>query len=143
LREEVLTEQFINYLRTFVLDDETHARLGALVEKTDAYDPMPSDTVSSDLVGTRGDNFQSVWTDAENMRESGVLLGLAKDIKCPVLAIHGDHDPHPVDGVKIPLSSILPEFRCILLEKCGHTPWRERHARDRFFSILKEEIAPV
>ncbi len=27
LREEVLTEQFINYLRTFVLDDVTHARL--------------------------------------------------------------------------------------------------------------------
>jgi pimeloyl-ACP methyl ester carboxylesterase len=57
-----------------------------------------------------------------------------------VLAIHGDSDPHPAAGVREPLSRTLPDFRFILLEKCGHMPWLERQARDTFYALLREEL---
>jgi len=65
-------------------------------------------------------------------------LELGKKIRCPVIAIHGDYDPHPYEGVKTPLSHILRDFRFILLEHCGHRPWVERAARDRFYKVLKK-----
>jgi hypothetical protein len=57
-----------------------------------------------------------------------------------VIAIHGDYDPHPYQGVKEPLSIILKIFRFILLEKCEHEPWTERQARDKFFEIIEGEL---
>ncbi len=137
--------EFTSLIQTLVDPDSVDrdvslARLGALVEKTDVYDPMPSDPGKSDLVGGSGDIFQSVWTDAENLRKCGELLTLANDIKCPVVAIHGDYDPHPADGVKDPLSSRLKDFRFTLLRNCGHTPWLETQARDGFYEILKNQV---
>jgi pimeloyl-ACP methyl ester carboxylesterase len=57
-----------------------------------------------------------------------------------VVAIHGDHDPHPAEGVEKPLASVLGCFRFILLQNCGHQPWTERHARDAFYRVLEEEL---
>jgi pimeloyl-ACP methyl ester carboxylesterase len=74
------------------------------------------------------------------MRQTGRLLELAHQIRCPVVAIHGDHDPHPAEGVRVPLLSVLQGFRFVLLDRCGHTPWVERHARERFFRALEEEL---
>ena len=75
------------------------------------------------------------------MRISGELLELGKNITCPVVAIHGDYDPHPAEGIKDPLSRVLHDFRFLLLENCGHQPWMERGARDKFYGILKKEVA--
>lgn len=61
-------------------------------------------------------------------------------ITCPVIAIHGDHESHPAEGVRLPLSTVLADFQFVLLEKCGHTPWLERHACDKFYEILRKEI---
>ena len=57
-----------------------------------------------------------------------------------MVAVHGDHDPHPFAGVEVPLSRVLKDFRFILLEKCGHRPWIERGAQDRFYSVLRNEL---
>ena len=81
-----------------------------------------------------------MWKDAAELRSSGKLLELGKQIECPVVAIHGDYDPHPTEGVWKPLSAVLNSFRFILLENCGHMPWIERQARDKFYKILKEEL---
>ncbi len=81
-----------------------------------------------------------MWLEGKQLRQSGGLLALAKDIRCPVLAIHGDYDPHPADGVNVPLGQALKDFRFVLLEKCGHEPWKERAARGRFYEILKDEL---
>ncbi len=32
-------------------------------------------------------------------------------------------------------------FRFVLLKNCGHTPWLERQARDRFYEALRRELA--
>jgi pimeloyl-ACP methyl ester carboxylesterase len=116
--------------------DEKMAHFGQLISKADSYDPLPhaSDSIEMDF-----NIFQSVWKDAEQLRRSGELLKLGKNMQCPVVAIHGTYDPHPAEGVQRPLSRILKDFRFVLLQNCGHTPWIERQARDRFYEVLKGE----
>jgi pimeloyl-ACP methyl ester carboxylesterase len=117
--------------------ERAFARFGALFSKADAFDPMESE---SEGVRYQPETFRAVWPEAAELRKSGKLLRLAENIRCPVVAIHGDYDPHPAEGVEKPLSRILKDFRFILLAKCGHKPWMERQARDRFFEILKKEL---
>lgn len=113
----------------------TFARFGALFSKADAYDPEPGEPTPIDY---RVDIFEGVWRDAARLRRSGGLLELGKRIQCPVVAIHGDHDAHPAEGVRRPLATVLKDFRFILLERCGHAPWTERHAKDQFYRTLEE-----
>ena len=120
--------------------DTLLARLGALASKTDEYDPIMDGSDESDPAGSRGDVFQSVWKDAAELRRSGILLELGKHIQCPVVAIHGDYDPHPAEGIQEPLSVVLQNFRFILIRNCGHTPWIEREAGDEFYRILEGEL---
>lgn len=84
--------------------------------------------------------YKSVWEEATGMRRSGYLLEQAQFLRCPVVAIHGDHDPHPYQGVSGPLNEALQDFKMILLENCGHSPWLEKYARDRFYEVLKAEL---
>lgn len=88
----------------------------------------------------RADIFHSVWPDASKLRKEGRLLSLGRCITCPVTAIHGDYDPHPAAGVEKPLSAVLDDFSFILLKNCGHIPWIEKYAAERFFDILRQEI---
>lgn len=113
------------------------ARFGELIFKADSYAPSP---YNNEMLEYQYDTYQSVWEQAVELRSKGELLKLGRKIQCPVVAIHGDYDPHPPEGVKDPLSRILKDFRFILLEKCGHYPWLELGARDKFYSILKTEI---
>ena len=117
--------------------DRVLARIGCLFSKADAFDPIKSEPESLDV---RYEIYRSVWPEAAEMRRSKKLLGLGSRIQCPVVAIHGDHDPHPAEGVEIPLSDTLKDFRFIQITKCGHMPWIERQAREKFFKILKEEL---
>jgi len=107
-----------------------------LLTKVDSYDALPNDLA----VDFRFDIFQKVWPEAAALRQSGELLDIVKRIECPVVAIHGDHDPHPAEGVRAPLSRLIKDFRFILLEHCGHRPWIEREARDEFYRLLKKEL---
>ncbi len=113
------------------------ALLGELCAKADSYDPL---TLDLEVLHCQFDLHVSVWNEARNLREQGKFLEMGKYIKCPVVAIHGDHDSHPADGVQKPLTPILKDFRFILLNKCGHQPWIERHAKDEFYQILREEL---
>lgn len=113
------------------------ARLGRLFFKTDSYDPLIIETEPHEC---HYDVYQKISTEASELRRNGKLLEIGKAIHCPVLAIHGEYDPHRFEGVKEPLCRTLEDFRWILLEKCGHYPWFERAAKQQFFSILKKEI---
>lgn len=118
--------------------DTLLARLGTLASKTDTYDPIEADEI--DRVGYQGYIFQHVWNAAAELCRNGQLLALGRDIHCPVTAVHGDYDPHPAEGVQRPLSVVLKHFRFVLLERCGHTPWLERQARENFYRIIQEEL---
>jgi pimeloyl-ACP methyl ester carboxylesterase len=117
--------------------DKLFREFSALCARADAYDPLPHDDESLEV---HYDATQLVWREAEAWRRSGELLEMGRQITCPVVAIHGDYDSHPAEGVERPLSRVLREFRFILLEKCGHSPWLERQARDRFYRIVASEI---
>jgi pimeloyl-ACP methyl ester carboxylesterase len=112
------------------------ARLGRIFSKTDAFRPLP---VPDETIALQFIIYRAVWRTAAEMRRNGDLLQLAGRIRCPVVAIHGDYDPHPAEGVRKPLESKLEDFRFILLPKCGHAPWREKEARKPFFDLLDKE----
>jgi len=114
------------------------ARFGRLISKADSYDSLPP---GNELIWCQYNVYEKVWPEAAELRHSGKLLEFGLGIHCPVVAIHGDYDPHPPEGVKEPLSGVLTDFKFILLEHCGHLPWNERAARDKFYSILKKEIS--
>ncbi|MEJ2648418.1 MAG: alpha/beta hydrolase [Sedimentisphaerales bacterium] len=117
--------------------NQLFAELGRILSKADAYDPIKD---SADEITYRYDIFQSIWSEAEQMRKSGELLKLAATIQCPVTAIHGDYDPHPAEGVQKPLSQHIKKFKFILLPNCGHKPWLEKQAKEHFYSIIKKEL---
>jgi len=114
------------------LTTESLARLTELLDKADDYAPIsePNERIELDA-----HIYDRVWSEAVRLRRSGELAAMGNRITCPVIAIHGEHDPHPIDGV-----ARLPNVRVITLPRCGHTPWRERFARDQFFQALQSEL---
>jgi pimeloyl-ACP methyl ester carboxylesterase len=117
--------------------DKYFERLGELMSKSDSYDPIPHE---STVIEARADINKKVWAEAKELRKNGELLYMGCKIRCPVIAIHGDYDPHPYEGVRDPLSKVIKDFRFILLEKCGHYPWFEKFAKDQFYRILINEL---
>ncbi len=114
------------------------AAMGELLCRADSWEALPHE---SDVIEYRYDIYRSVWEEAVELRSSGELLAMGRRIQRPVVAIHGDRDPHPAQGVEVPLRGVLPDFKFIRLEDCGHTPWYERGAKDRFYAILEEEMS--
>jgi pimeloyl-ACP methyl ester carboxylesterase len=115
------------------------ARFGELMCKADTFDPLPREPEPEPLE-VRLDINSKVWAEAAELRKRGAMLEMGRLIHCPVIAIHGDYDPHPAKGVQRPLSTALADFTFIPLEKCGHEPWREKHAREMFFEVLRREL---
>jgi len=145
-RLERLDNNKTEYLHKLLLDienssenpkDETFSEIATILRLADAYehdDPAPNGSAYSFEL------YDAIWKEAERLRSNGELLRQASNINCPVLAIHGDHDPHPAEAVSIPLKNSLKDFRFKLLKKCGHEPWSERYAKVAFFNLLYKEI---
>jgi pimeloyl-ACP methyl ester carboxylesterase len=108
-----------------------------LMIKTDSFDLLPTNNAE---MAFYPEVFYKVWEEASQLRKSGKLIEYGNNIHCPVVALHGDYDPHPADGVKDPLSKVLKDFRLTLLEKCGHYPWKEKHAKDLIYKLFYKEI---
>ncbi|MBC2697093.1 MAG: alpha/beta hydrolase [ANME-2 cluster archaeon] len=118
-------------------------RLGELVSKTDNFKTIEIETEEHDRILAEGNTFQLVWNEASKLRKTGSLLEFGKQIKCPVVAIHGDYDPHPAEGIHTPLKNVIKDFRFYLIKKCGHSPWKEQYANKRFYKIIREEIDSI
>lgn len=117
---------------------ETSARHFELMLKADTFSADPEIPSESEF---DAEVYVRVWPEAAAMRADGRLLQAVKRVQCPVVAIHGTYDPHPTQGVSEPLTRVLQErFRLEVLEQCGHEPWRERFARQRFFDLLLAEL---
>ncbi|GAP42937.1 pimeloyl-ACP methyl ester carboxylesterase [Lentimicrobium saccharophilum] len=130
-------ERLISDINSDGSDNEILKRFGKLMTIADSYDYLSADNDPVDLDLTI---YQSVWAEASRLRETNELINCADKIKCPVVAIHGNYDSHPIDGVEKPLSEKLGDFKMIQIENCGHIPWRERVAKDTFFEILRNEL---
>ena len=113
------------------------AKLGKLFTKIDAYNPYTLDTEELEV---QYNVYRNVWNEAQELRASGKLLKLGKQISCPVIVIHGDYDPHPVEGIQKPLSTVLKDLKVYILKNCGHLPWIETEAKENFYATLKREM---
>ncbi len=146
LNEQERTEYFDILNRLHGSDSEKMcadlSRLGNLVKKADIIEPidkLPFSTPANELTKNSGEIHERVWSEAAKLRASGELLELAKDIKCPVTIVHGENDSHPFEGVKKPSQKSIDKMQCYTLKQCGHYPWLEKHACEKFYSILRAE----
>jgi len=114
------------------------ARLFRLVTKAESYALLPYE---DDVPEYQPDTNESIGQEYRRLFDGNQLLRTVPDIKCPVVAIHGDYDVLPAEGVNEPFSRLIKDFRFVVLKKCGHYPWYEKYARDEFFRILRREIA--
>ena len=101
-----------------------------------SYDRIPS---SSEVLK----NFdikahEETLNDMLRLQELGVYPKAFASITSPVLMLHGDYDPHPGKLTKDLLQRYIPQLEYHELEKCGHSPWEEKFAREEFFTILHE-----
>lgn len=84
--------------------------------------------------------YEKVWKEAAELRKSGKLLERFGRIPCPMVLIQGAVDPHPSMGVIDPLKALNVDIKSYVLDKCGHTPWREKYAREEFARVLFSEL---
>lgn len=127
----------LTLFETFDKSDTYLQEIIRLIDKADAYQHMPHEDTD---INFNYNIYKSIWAEAEELRGSGNLLSYGEHISCPVFAIHGNHDPHPYEGVIMPLSKILKNFKYEIIDKCGHHPWFEEYAKEKFYNLLKQEL---
>ena len=84
--------------------------------------------------------YADVWPEAEDLRRQGKLIEAAGKIRVPVYIIHGKDDPHPPAGVTAPLELTDVKTEVSLLDRCGHNPFIESFAKDKFYHIIENII---
>ncbi len=103
------------------------AALGEICDRADGYQEEGSLDEKADV---DGELYEKVWREAAGLRKSGELLKRFRRISCPLALIQGAADPHPWQGVIQPLKDSDVDIETYVIPKCGHTPWREKYARE-------------
>jgi pimeloyl-ACP methyl ester carboxylesterase len=139
--EERTTEEFqaqLEQLETLVPDEnERIAKANKLSDHLYTYSRAASGPrVKLDLKG-----HTETWSDMIRLQEAAVYPAAFKAITCPVLMLHGSYDPHPGGMIREGLQKIIPHLEYTEFDRCGHSPWIEEHARDRFLSALRSWLS--
>lgn len=118
--------------------DADMEKIPNILEKSDNYCLEYKEKHKADK--TDSEMHNKVWSEAAKLRTSGRLLASFKNLKSKIYLIQGEFDPHPVRGVTMPLqeNGILCETH--ILEKCGHSPFMEKYAKEEFYKILIQII---
>lgn len=107
------------------------AALGTLMMSAESYDRLTAgeghDELTVDAAGHR-----ETWNDVLRLQAEGIEPQAFTAIRAPALMLHGDADPHPGQATRDRLRPFLPQLEYVEYPRCGHEPWRERHARDAF-----------
>jgi pimeloyl-ACP methyl ester carboxylesterase len=111
--------------------------LVSFLTRTDIFEALPGESITS---GFYPAVYRNVWDEASQIRSTGKLMDYTKDTRCQLVAIHGDFDPHPFEGVKDPLGGAISNFRFNLIERCGHYPWKEKYGKDILYKIFYKEM---
>lgn len=120
-------------------DPAAFARLGRLLAATDAFDPRAA--TDDGTVEVRPEVYRAVWPEGAALRASGELRRTLRRLTVPVVAFHGEHDPHPIAAIADLAGEIPAGLRLRRLARCGHVPWREPAVRERFFHDLEADLA--
>ena len=107
-----------------------------LTEKVYTYDPIPEDEQLALVEPFDARASNETWNDMLRLQEDGTYPGAFSSITSPVLMLHGDYDPHPGRMIYDSLREHVPRIEYRELKNCGHSPWKERHARKEFFMLM-------
>lgn len=118
--------------------DQEMRMIPQILEKTDNYCLEDSGIKSEDAADSQ--MYHSVWREAAEMRTEGELLTAFRKVKCKIILIQGAADPHPETGVTEPLKKAGIEYEFYSLDQCGHSPFLEKYAKDKFYQILSDVI---
>jgi pimeloyl-ACP methyl ester carboxylesterase len=80
---------------------------------------------------------RETWDDMMRLQSDGTYPQAFTAITSDVLMVHGNYDPHPGPMIHASLRPFIRRLDYRELDRCGHSPWLERLARDEFFSTLK------
>ena len=121
-----------------VATGEDMTKIPGILEKSDNY-CLES---SKKLMADKSDNemYNRIWNEASELRTSGELLEVFKNIQSRLFLIQGTCDPHPIEGVIKPLEENGIPCKTYILEKCGHNPFMEKYAKEEFYNILQDII---
>jgi len=114
--------------------DERLASMGNLLLPLYSYELMAApEDLRCDARAHR-----ETWEDMVRLQDEGVYPSAFARIESPVLMLHGATDPHHGRMIRDSLAPFLRRLEYVELERCGHYPWLEKHARVEFFSVLRD-----
>lgn len=118
--------------------DEDMEKIPGIFERSDNYCLEDRERHGADK--TDSEMHDKVWSEAAKLRTSGKLLKSFRNIRSRICLIQGDADPHPAKGVTVPLQENGIACETYILEKCGHSPFMEKYAKDEFYKILTRQL---
>jgi pimeloyl-ACP methyl ester carboxylesterase len=125
-------------------EHETNARdavlkeIAAVVTAIESYELMEETETLDDRLAPDALGNSETWQDVLRLQREGTEPQVFTQITCPVLMLQGAFDPHPGKRTHDLLRRFIPQIEYLEFEKCGHHPWRERHARNSFFNVLRK-----
>ena len=140
-RFENLSEEYGTIFQRLINNqatDEDMAIIPKVFEKSDNYCLENKDIHRADKTDSQMHNV--IWEEAAKLRTSGKLLDSFKHIKNEIILIQGENDPHTARGIIMPLQENDVECETYILERCGHSPFMEKYAKEDFYKILLEII---
>lgn len=123
--------------------DAILGELGAAYMRAESYDVIQGTDDGSAGIPADDAGHVETWSDVLRLQRENIEPAAFSAIAARVLMIHGDVDPHPGPATHDTLRKFIPTLEYIPLERCGHEPWRERHARDRFVEAIRQWLYSV
>lgn len=125
--------------RTDAERDRVLALRGDLAAEVQSVDLLPeseSAALPADAAG-----HEETWRDVLRRQAAGLEPRSFDAISARVLMLHGDEDPHPGPMIRDALLPHITGLEYVEIARCGHEPWRERHAREPFLDALRSWLA--
>ena len=116
-----------------------------LIESLYTYEAIDSDNAPGPPEPLDIRAHEETWADMVRLQETGGCPGAYPAafaafaaIRSPVLMLHGTYDPHPGEMIRASLEPVMPQLEYRQWDRCGHSPWREKHVRDEFFAVMRQ-----
>lgn len=105
--------------------------------RAQAVDPLTTD-LEAIVFDEQG--YRESWSDALQLQQENVQPEEFRNIKVPVLMLHGEDDPHPGRMIRASLAPFIPHISYREFCKCGHVPWLELYAKNKFLAALSAAL---
>jgi pimeloyl-ACP methyl ester carboxylesterase len=117
--------------------DQRFCALGRLISLDDSYDLID---LANYLESGDAKGYAETWNNMLRLQQNGTYPDAFSVVKCPILMIHGNYDPHPGKIIAENLRNFMPQIQYVEIDRCGHYPWLEKYAQNEFYQTLKSHI---